>query len=218
MPRHPFVLSSCRASVHDSSDFDPNHRSRAEIGALLPVSEELCAAGYADPMTTLILTVAGADRPGLVAAVADAVDAHGGNWENSRLAELAGTFAGVIEVSVAADRVTELQAALRALTGLLTVTIHTGSDAAARSAGTSISLSVLGNDRPGIVHEISGVLNAHALSITSMTTETRDAAMAGGRLFESTVTATVPASADLYALRDDVEKLATEIQVDITLV
>ncbi len=167
-------------------------------------------------MTTLILTVAGADRPGLVSAVADAVDAHGGNWENSRLAELAGTFAGVIEVSVADDRVPALQSALRALTGLLTVTIHTGSDAAA-AASSSLSLSVLGNDRPGIVHEVSGVLSAHALSISSMTTETRDAAMAGGRLFESTVTATVPASADLDALRADLEHLAAEIQVDITL-
>ena len=168
-------------------------------------------------MTTLILTVAGVDRPGLVAAVADAVDAHGGNWENSSLAELAGTFAGVIEISVAADRVGELQAALRALTGLLTVTIHTGSDAAAPAEANSISPSVLGNDRAGIVHEISGVLAAHALSITSMTTETRDAAMAGGRLFESTVTAKVPASADLDALRADLETLAAEIQVDVSL-
>ncbi len=76
---------------------------------------------------------------------------------------------------------------------------------------------MLGNDRPGIVHEVSGVLTAHALSITSMTTETRDAAMAGGRLFESTVTATVPTSADLDALRADLEELAAEIQVDVTL-
>ncbi|OZB80634.1 MAG: amino acid-binding ACT protein, partial [Microbacterium sp. 14-71-5] len=43
-------------------------------------------------MTTLILTVVGSDRPGLVATVAHIVDEHGGNWENSRLAELEGTF------------------------------------------------------------------------------------------------------------------------------
>ena len=69
-------------------------------------------------MTTLILTVAGADRPGLVSAVADVVAAHGGNWENSRLAELAGTFAGVIEISVAADRVDALRGDLDALDGM----------------------------------------------------------------------------------------------------
>ncbi|MFE6735011.1 glycine cleavage system protein R [Microbacterium sp. NPDC057650] len=168
-------------------------------------------------MTTLILTVAGADRPGLVSAVADAVDAHGGNWENSRLAELAGTFAGVIEVSVAPERVADLQSALRALDGLLAVTVHTGTGGAASADVQRISLTVLGNDRAGIVREVSRVLAEHALSIEDMTTVTKDAAMAGGRLFESTVTATVPASADIDALRADLEQLATEIQVDISL-
>jgi len=167
-------------------------------------------------MTTLILTVAGSDRPGLVAAVADVVDAHGGNWEQSQLAELAGVFAGVIQISVAADREAELQEALRALDGALTVSVHTGADAPA-PAEQPITLQVLGNDRPGIVREISAVLRAHELSIQDMTTQTRDAAMAGGRLFEASVAATVPGSADLAALRADLERLTAELQVDITL-
>lgn len=167
-------------------------------------------------MTTLILTVAGADRPGLVSAVADVVDAHGGNWENSRLAELAGTFAGVIEVSVTAERTADLETALRGLDGLLTIAVRAGSDAAA-PAERVVSIQVLGNDRPGIVRKVSGVLSTHALSIEELTSETRDAAMAGGRLFEASVTASVPASVNLDALRADLERLATEIQVDITL-
>lgn len=167
-------------------------------------------------MTTLILTVAGADRPGLVAALADIVDAHGGNWESSRLAELAGTFAGVIEVTVADDRAADMQAALRGLNGLLTVTVSTGAPHAQADDDRHIAVTVLGDDRPGIVREVSGVLSAHALSIESMTTETRDAAMAGGRLFESSVTALVPASVDLDALRTDLERLTHDLQVDIT--
>ncbi|ALX65791.1 glycine cleavage system protein R [Microbacterium sp. XT11] len=169
-------------------------------------------------MTTLILTVAGADKPGLVAAVADVVDAHDGNWENSRLAELAGTFAGVIEVSVSADRAGELERALSALDGLLTVAVRTGTAPEAPADDERLlGISVLGNDRPGIVREVSGVLSAHALSIEELTTETRDAAMAGGRLFEASVSAKVPASVDVAALRADLERLATEIQVDITV-
>jgi glycine cleavage system regulatory protein len=168
-------------------------------------------------MTTLILTVAGADKPGLVAAVADVVDAHEGNWENSRLAELAGTFAGVIEVSVSAERADELERALSALDGLLTVAVRTGTAADAPADDRLLGISVLGNDRPGIVREVSGVLSAHALSIEELTTETRDAAMAGGRLFEASVSAKVPASVDVAALRADLERLATEIQVDITV-
>ncbi|HCS60926.1 MAG TPA: amino acid-binding ACT protein [Microbacterium sp.] len=166
-------------------------------------------------MTTLILTLVGSDRPGLVAAVADVVDAHGGNWENSQLAELAGVFAGVVQVSVAEDRASELTTTLQVLDGL-TVAVHAGTTAT-ESASQPVSLQILGNDRPGIVREISSVLRTHQLSIDDMTTTTRDAAMAGGRLFEASVTAEVPASADLDALRADLERLATEIQVDITL-
>lgn len=167
-------------------------------------------------MTTLILTVAGSDRPGLVAAVADVVDAHDGNWESSQLAELAGVFAGVIQVSVATERDAGLQEALRGLDGLLTVTVHAGADASS-APEQPITLQVLGNDRQGIVREVSAVLRAHELSIHDMTTQTRDAAMAGGRLFEASVAATVPPSADLGALRADLERLTAELQVDIAL-
>lgn len=167
-------------------------------------------------MTTLIVTVAGSDRPGLVAAVADAVGAHGGNWESSQLTELAGVFAGVIQVSVVAEREAELQEALRALDGLLTVSVHTGADAVA-DPERPMTLQVLGNDRPGIVREVSAVLRAHGVSIETIATETKDAAMSGGRLFEASVVATVPASADLGALRADLERLTSELQVDITV-
>ncbi|MDQ4215748.1 glycine cleavage system protein R [Microbacterium sp. ASV81] len=168
-------------------------------------------------MTTLILTVVGSDRPGLVATVADVVDAHGGNWENSRLAELAGTFAGVIEVSVPAERVDALRGELSGLDGLLTIAVQPGTAASEDASPVRLTVHVLGNDRPGIVREVSGALTAHALTIGSMTSEVRDAAMAGGRLFEATVVATVPASADPDALRATLERIANDLQVDITI-
>jgi len=169
-------------------------------------------------MTTLVLTVVGDDREGLVAAVADVVTAHGGNWENSQLAELAGAFAGIIEVSVAAGRVDELRAALSALDGLLTIAAYAGDGSTKdATAPRQFAFRVLGNDRPGIVREISSTLSAHGLSIERMTTETRDAAMAGGRLFEATIAARVPASVDVDTVQSALEQLAAEIQVDVTL-
>ncbi len=174
-------------------------------------------------VTTLVLTVVGDDRAGLVAAVADVVDAHGGNWENSRLAELAGAFAGVIEISVAPDRVDALSSALADLDGLLTIAVHSGpdateaADAASAPSDRLLTLQVLGNDHPGIVREISATLSDYDLSIESLTTETRDAAMYGGRLFEATVVARVPASVDLSLVRAELERIAGEIQVDVTL-
>ncbi|HWI32164.1 MAG TPA: ACT domain-containing protein [Microbacterium sp.] len=169
-------------------------------------------------MTTLVLTVVGDDREGLVAAVAEIVAAHGGNWENSQLAELSGAFAGIIQVSVAVERADALRAALQTLDGLLTVTAHSSDTAGADTAQPRrFSFRVLGNDHPGIVREVSSALTAHGLSIERMTTQTRDAAMAGGRLFEATIVAKVPASVDVDAVREAIERLAAEIQVDVTL-
>src|SRR5690606_26345178 len=51
-------------------------------------------------MSTLVLTVIGDDRAGLVNAVAEVVARHGGNWERSQMAELAGKFAGIVLVTV----------------------------------------------------------------------------------------------------------------------
>lgn len=167
-------------------------------------------------MPMLILTVVGDDRAGLVAALAEVVTAHGGNWERSELAELAGTFAGIVEVSVPAESVEALTASLNELKGLLTIAAHAGSDATSR-VWPLMSLTVLGNDRPGIVKEISGALSRHQLSIEHLSSKTIDTPMTGGRLFEATVTARIPQDADSLAIQADLEALAAEIQVDLTL-
>ncbi|MFQ5349742.1 MAG: ACT domain-containing protein, partial [Thermoanaerobaculia bacterium] len=47
---------------------------------------------------TLVMTLIGRDRPGLVEALAAIIEEHGGNWEESRMVQLAG---GRIEAVVA---------------------------------------------------------------------------------------------------------------------
>ena len=169
-------------------------------------------------MATLVLTLVGDDREGLVASVADLVSRHGGNWEHSQLAELAGAFAGIIEVSVADARVDELREALSVLDGLLTVAVHAGAGPAERAAASRrFAVRVLGNDHPGIVRQISATLSDNGVSIERMSTETRDAAMSGGRLFEAAIVAKAAASVDLTVVQTALEQLAAEIQVDVTL-
>ena len=165
-----------------------------------------------------MLTVIGDDRAGLVAALSEVVSAHDGNWERSQLAELAGKFAGIVVVSVPAERVEALTAAVRSLDGLLEVSAHPAADGRADAAPEQLlTIDLLGNDRPGIVHEVSSVLNRHDLSIEMMETHTREAPMAGGQLFEAHIVVKVPAAADPAALRADLERLATELLVDIAL-
>lgn len=168
-------------------------------------------------MATLVLTVIGDDRAGLVNALAEAITVHGGNWERSQLAELAGKFAGIVSVSVADERADELAAALRPLAGLLEVSIHPGRPTAAPAPASQIAIDLVGNDHPGIVRDVTAVLTGHGISIGQLLTQTREAPMAGGRLFEAHLTAGVPDGQNLAALQADLERLATEILVDISV-
>ena len=48
----------------------------------------------------LVVTFTGPDRPGIVEKLSGLVTRHGGNWEESRMASLAGRFAGILKVTV----------------------------------------------------------------------------------------------------------------------
>lgn len=172
-------------------------------------------------MTTLVLTVVGDDRVGLVKALADIVSSNGGNWERSHLAELAGTFAGVVVVSVPDRQTDQLRAALAPLTGLLDVSVRSAAadgDRAPTPAPTrQVRLELLGNDRPGIVAAVSGILADHGLAVADLQTATREAPMAGGVLFEARAVVTVGPEVSLDGVRSALEELATEILVDLSV-
>lgn len=170
-------------------------------------------------MPPLVLTVIGDDRPGLVNALADVVTAHHGNWERSQLTQLAGKFAGIVVVAVPDDTAQHLVGALRTLEGLLEVSAYPGTDADADVADDwrRVSIDLIGNDHPGIVRDVTAVIHRHNLSIDSIDTGTREAPWTGERLFEAHVALRLPRGADSATLSRDLEDLANEILVDLTV-
>lgn len=168
-------------------------------------------------VSNLVLTVVGEDRAGLVATLAEVVAAHGGNWEHSQLAELAGTFAGIVLISVPDERTEALRSALEGLDGLLQVRAQPGTAESTKLADRQLRVNVLGDDRPGIVMEISGVLSRHGVSIEAIQSESREAPMAGGRLFEAQLQAKLEDEVDLVRVQAELEALAAELLVDIAV-
>ncbi len=173
-------------------------------------------------MATLVLTVLGDDRSGLVDALADVVEAQGGNWTKSRMAELAGKFAGIVLVTVPDANAASFEAALDPLheQGLLDITVAASQTDAAQSNDGSdavFALSLLGPDQPGIVHELSGALAERNVSIADLRTELREAPMAGGMLFEAHALLEAPAGLSATELQQCIEDLEAELMVDIEL-
>ncbi|HAU92146.1 MAG TPA: glycine cleavage system protein R, partial [Alteromonas sp.] len=106
-------------------------------------------------MKPVIFTIIGNDRPGLVDAVAKKVFEYGGNWQGSSFAHMAGQFAGFVEAQVPGDKHQDLIAALNTLDGLQ---VHSQSvTESALSDADELTIEVMGNDRPGIVQELTNV-------------------------------------------------------------
>jgi glycine cleavage system regulatory protein len=171
-------------------------------------------------MASLVLTVIGDDRSGLVSALSGVIADHGGSWERSQMARLAGKFAGIVLVAVPDDRAEALIASLGPLgtEGLLDVTVERAADEAPVSTDlTRLSLELVGADRPGIVHDISQALAARQVSIEELHTATREAPMVGGMLFEARATLLAPPTVPMADLQAVLEELANELMVDISL-
>lgn len=161
-------------------------------------------------MIELVLAVIGRDRAGVVASLADVVRFHEGNWKRSELAEIAGTFAGVVVVEVGDDRVDEL------LTNLLVLReqgLHVTAQQIEQPTDTSdaveVRLRLTGDDRPGVVHEISSAISGFGINIARLgtVTELPDAQ------FEITTRLSVPVEADLDAVLDSFAALADRLGI-----
>ena len=165
---------------------------------------------------SIAVTLIGPDRAGIIDRVATAAAAHGANWLDSRMANLAGQFAGIVHLEVAEHAVEALREALAALEGEgLAVTIAAGGAGAARPVGArELGLEITGHDHPGIVRDIAHALAARGVSVESLETRREHASWSGETLFRATATLLVPPDVELDELERVVEALSDEIMVD----
>jgi glycine cleavage system regulatory protein len=162
-------------------------------------------------MASLILTVIGPDRPGLVRALSEAVAASGGSWLESRMARLAGQFAGIVLVEAPET----LVAALHALEDQgLRITAQSVAVSAIET-GERLTLEVVGNDRPGIVRDVAQILADHGVNIEELITGTASGSFSGETLFRVTAHLRAPNAAAFEAARAGLEALGNEMMVDM---
>ena len=169
-------------------------------------------------LSNIVMTVIGADRPGLVQLVAATVADYGGNWLESRMCRLGGQFAGILHVEVPAARANSLIEALDALEAQgLRVIVHAERDTVVTGAGALATLELVGNDRPGILRSVTSALARHGVNVEELASERVSAPMGGGTLFQARATVLVPPTVSVAAVRTDLEKIATDLMVDLKL-
>ena len=168
--------------------------------------------------TTLVMTIIGPDRTGLVDALTRPIAEHGGNWLESRMCRLGGRFAGLARVEIDSAHADRLRGKIEALSlDGISVSVQADNPEPAPMVTSLVEVELVGLDRPGLLREITGVFTRHQLNVEELESEVAEAPEGGGKLFRSTASVSIPPTADLDAVGNDLEKIATDLMVDIRL-
>ncbi|MEH6469702.1 MAG: ACT domain-containing protein [Halopseudomonas sp.] len=167
---------------------------------------------------SLILTLIGPDKPGLVEMVSATLAEHHASWQQSSMSRLAGKFAGILIASVDSQQLQPLTEALSRLESKgLKITIEADDKVADKREGQAISLELIGHDKPGIVRHISQALASHGISVDRLETAMVSGSMSAEQLFKAEADLLVPTGVDIDELQDTLEAIASDLMVDITL-
>jgi len=167
--------------------------------------------------TQLILTVICDDKPGVVEQLAQTISLHQGNWLESRMAHLAGKFAGILQVAVADQHQAQLRKALQDLDKQGFKIIIENALVTTKADCREFSFTVVGGDRPGIVLEIAQAFAGRHINMGELETACSSMPWSGEPLFEASGIIEVPKTVNLNDLYDELDKIADELAIDIRL-
>jgi len=169
---------------------------------------------------SLVLTVTGNDRVGIVDDVTKIILTHNGNVDSSRMARLGGVFAMIFLVSITETTLNELRASLDALQ-------EQGFDLTVRPTQRGVSqkfkgwhsyqINVRGADNEGIIHEITHQLAQHGVSVETIDTGTEDAPFGGTKLFTMLAKVFSPPNLSLASLQEEMDAVGNDLNVDIEI-
>ena len=165
--------------------------------------------------TCLVLTVISDDKPGLVETLAEVIADHKGSWLESSMSQLAGKFAGILRVSVATNRAQNLIDALSSLPAELKLIVEQAEAEELPDKPTTVDLNLMGNERPGIIREISHALAMLSVNVKQLSTHCDPAPMSGDVLFRARAVLQVPTGMLVEDLQEVLERLADDLIVEL---
>lgn len=209
------VVQFARANGHlPAEPQDPRFATKAPM-----IRKSLVLTEDQDAVTTsLILTLVGPDRHGIVSQLAERAQRFGANWAASRLTRLAGEFAGTVHLEVPRENAEALEKSLRELSSSgLQVVVARSAAASVPDSLRGVELELVGDDRIGIVSTLTKILAERGVSIENLHTEILRKGVSGKQTFKIGAHLLLPASLSMDALRQELGTLAHDMTLDIAL-
>ena len=169
-------------------------------------------------MTSLVLNISSHDRPGIMSRLSNVINEGGGNWTKSRTARLAGQFVGIICIDCPKDQVDSLTSQLEALSdeGIIVHVLPQG-DISDYPFTKHLKIEINGNDRPGIVSQVTKTISQAGANIEELNTSIESAAMSGHPIFNASGIICLPESSDVDSVIEAIEKLSDDLTIEVEL-
>ena len=168
-------------------------------------------------MNVFLVSIIGPDRKGIVASISSILLQHGGNWLESRLSRLAGSFAGIIRIQLDSSKAFDFQESLKKTLSDYTFEMISGLAEDGPAEGQHAQMFLSGVDNPGIVQKVFKVLEKHHANVEELKSGVRGAPWSGQGIFESEARLKLSAETERNELVEALEALSMDLMVEIKL-
>jgi glycine cleavage system regulatory protein len=166
-------------------------------------------------MKSIVISVLGNDKPGLIDGLSSIVDLHQGDWVESRMSKIEGKFAGILRINVPDNNLQPLVGGLADADLGLSIACEEVRPPAKLSRFKSYNIELIGNNHSGIIRQLSHVLANLGANLEEMQTEVVDGSMSGEKLFKATIHLELPIGVNEDFVRAKLEQIANEMMVEI---
>lgn len=166
-------------------------------------------------MKNVVITFVGKDKSGLVDQLAQVVIDHRGNWLGSSMSHLAGQFAGIVQIELPELELAKFSLRLGQLDDLSIVIQEGHTTSGDLEPQDLLSISIVGNDRQGIIQEVTKALHSVDANIEQLGSQLESAPNTGQLLFRANVTVLLPEHSSIDELTSAIENLGDDVMVDV---
>ncbi len=163
--------------------------------------------------SVFVKTVTGKDKANIVKSLAEVTRSLGGEWLKSKLIRMAPQFSAMMLVSIDEEKEAELKTALEEAFPDLAFS-YASADAVVEGQGIVATVVIDCDDRPGLTHDINGILSDLNLKTESMESHRLPVALLGRTVYTAKMTVLFPDDSIKEQLVENLESLSERARVN----
>lgn len=167
---------------------------------------------------SFIIALVAPDHPGIVNELSALLAEHQASWQDSRMAQLSGQFAGVLQVHLSTQRVASLEAQLNLFEQKhqIKLMMLPAATEVEQIEYAQYQCTVVGQDRIGFIEDISQAIRSVGANIEELSSHTQEIPMYSGSVFHAQLQIALPTEVSDELLLEALEAADNSFMIDLS--